>query len=76
MAVYIKDVPNSGGNFQKHGYFSVFTAAAATENMSGFILLPSQSFASLPNQLTHCRQVPSFGIKYLDRFTLYIHTRR
>ena len=30
----------------------VFTAAAATENMSGFILLPLQSFASvLTNQL-------------------------
>ena len=43
-----------------------FTAVAATENMSGFILLPLQSFFSVLNQLTHCHQVPLFGIKSLD----------
>ena len=44
----------------------VFTAAVATENMSGFMLLSLQSFVSVLNQLTHCRQVPLFDIKSLD----------
>ena len=55
------------------GIGDVFTAVADTENMSGFILLPSQLFVSVLNQLTHCRQVPVFGIKSLDWFSLCIH---
>ena len=54
----------------------VFTAVADTENMSRFILLPSQSFVSVLNQLTHCREVPVFGIKSLDWFSLCIHIHR
>ena len=60
--------------FRNMGICDVFTAVVATENMYGFILLPLQSFVSALNQLTHCRQVPLFGIKSLDWFTLYIYS--
>ena len=62
--------------FRNMGICDVFTAVAATENMSGFIFLPLQSFVSVLNQLTYCRQLPLFGIKCLDWFTLYIHIHR
>ena len=57
--------------FRNMGICDAFTVVAATENMSRFILLLLQSFVSLLTQLTHCRQVPLFGIKSLDWLTLY-----
>ena len=62
--------------FRHTGICDVFTAVADTENMPGFILLPSQSFVSVLNQLTHWRQVPVYGIKSLDWFSLCIHIHR
>ena len=62
--------------FRNFGICDIFTAVAVTENMFGFILMPLQSFVSVLNQLSNCRQVPLFGIKSLDWFTCYIHIHR
>ena len=77
MSAYIKDVRKFWRQFSETiGIYDVFTAAAATENMSGFISSLLQSLDSVINQLTHCHHVPSFGITALDGFNLYIHIHR